>query len=89
MLASDDSFTRFAAAWALAHIGPEDKDVAAQAVPVLTETLANSEDSFASHEAAKALALFGERAKSSLPQLREAAANGNEAAAEALKFFQN
>lgn len=89
LLASDDAFTRFAAAWALAHISPEDKDVAARAVPVLTETVANAGEGFASHEAAKALAMFGERAKSSIPQLREAAADGNEAAAEALEFLKD
>lgn len=85
LLDSDDSFTKFAAAWALANIAPEDEEAAAKAVPILTESLAGTEEGYVPGEAAKALSMFGEKAKSALPALKKAADSGNEAAAEAIK----
>ncbi|MEW4562970.1 HEAT repeat domain-containing protein [Bremerella sp. JC770] len=85
MLSSDDPFTQFAAAWSLAHIAPEDDNVAAKAVPVLITHLTDTTQDYIPGEAAQALAMFGEKAKSALPALKKAAEGGNEAAAEAVK----
>lgn len=85
LLKSDDPFTQFAAAWSLAHIAPEDAGVAAQAVPVLITHLTDTSQDYIPNEAAHALAMFGDKAKSALPELKKAAEAGNEAAAEAVK----
>ncbi|QDU77346.1 HEAT repeat protein [Bremerella volcania] len=85
LLSSEDAFTQFAAAWSLAHIAPEDADVAAKAVPVLITHLTDNSQDYIPSEAAQALAMFGEKAKSALPELKKAAEGGNEAAAEAVK----
>lgn len=85
LLSSDDTFTQFAAAWSLAHIAPEDAEVAAKAIPVLVTHLTDTSQDYIPGEAAKALAMFGDKAKSALPELKKAAQAGNEAAAEALK----
>lgn len=85
LLSSDDTFTQFAAAWSLAHIAPEDADVAAKAVPVLVTHLTDTTQDYIPGEAAQALAMFGAKAKSALPELKKAAQAGNEAAAEAVK----
>ena len=84
LLSSDDNFTKFAAAWALAKIAPEDEAAAKEAVPVLTAALTETGDGYVPVEAAKALAMFGNKAKSALPALEKSAAAGNEAAAEAI-----
>lgn len=85
LLVSDDSFTQFASAWALAHIAPEDPDVVAKAIPVLAKHLTDKSQDYIPGEAANALVLFGEKANSVLPQLKEAAEAGNQAAADAVK----
>ncbi|WP_158265519.1 HEAT repeat domain-containing protein [Blastopirellula marina] len=85
LLDSNDSFTKFAAAWALANIAPEDAAAAEKSVPILTESLTSSEQGYIPGEAAKALAMFGDKAKSALPALKKAADAGNEAAAEAVE----
>jgi len=85
LLSSDDAFTQFAAAWSLAHIAPEDEDVAAKAVPVLVIHLTDTTQDYIPSEAAQALAMFGEKAKSALPELKKAADSGNQAAAEAIE----
>ncbi len=85
LLSSDDTFIQFAAAWSLAHIAPEDADVAAKAVPVLVTHLNDTTQDYIPGEAAKALAMFGEKAKPALPELKKAAEAGNEAAAEAVE----
>lgn len=87
MLSSDDPFTQFAAAWSLAHIAPEDADVAAKAVPVLITHLTDASQDYIPGEAAHALSLFGDKAKSALPELKKAAKAGNESAAEAVKLI--
>ncbi|MEW4452843.1 HEAT repeat domain-containing protein [Bremerella sp. JC817] len=85
LLTSEDGFTEFAAAWSLAHIAPEDEDVATKAIPVLVKHLNDTTQDYIPSEAAQALAMFGVKAKSALPQLKAAADAGNEAAAEAIK----
>ncbi len=85
LLSSEDPFTQFAAAWALAHIAPEDEAVATKAVPVLVAHLTDTTQDYIPGEAAMALAMFGEKAKSALPELKKAADAGNTAAAEAIE----
>ncbi|MBA2114322.1 HEAT repeat domain-containing protein [Bremerella alba] len=85
LLSSEDAFTQFAAAWSLAHIAPEDADVAAKAIPVLILHLNDTSQDYIPGEAAQALGMFGDKAKSALPELKKSAESGNEAAAEAVK----
>ncbi|WP_158545318.1 HEAT repeat domain-containing protein [Bremerella cremea] len=85
LLDSEDSFTKFAAAWALANIAPEDSAAAEKAVPILTLSLSETEQGYTPSEAAKALAMFGDKAKSALPALKKAADAGNESAAAAVE----
>ena len=87
-LQSKDDNVRLLSAWALAQIDSASADVAAKAVPVLTEglTLPVREDRLLS---AEALGGFGPLAKSAADALKKAATDENkhvqEAAAKALK----
>jgi HEAT repeat protein len=69
-LASDDQMTKVTAVWALLKIEPQDKEIAATAVPLLTGALSHPYE-FIRVEAAMALGELGPQAAAAAPALEK------------------